>query len=166
MLQFENPGRRNKKIEAEIVRLLTGRKQTLALAESCTGGCIANRVTNVPGASKIFPGGIVAYNNGVKQKFLGVRPKTLQQHGAVSEAVAREMAEGARKKFGSDFAIAVTGIAGPTGGTKAKPVGTVFIALAAKSGIVVSRKLNPFGREKFKEATARQALEMLRERLV
>jgi PncC family amidohydrolase len=165
MSQFENPDRRNKKIEAEIVRLLTGRKLTLALAESCTGGCIANQITNVPGASEIFLGGIVAYGNDAKKKFLGVRPKTLRQRGAVSEAVAREMAEGARKKFGADFAIAVTGIAGPSGGTKAKPVGTVFIALAAKSGTVVSRRLNPFGREKFKEMTARQALETLRERL-
>ncbi len=150
------------KIEAVVVRLLTKRKQTLALAESCTGGAIANRVTNVPGASKIFLGGIVAYSNGVKEKFLGVRPETLKKHGAVSEAVAREMAAGARKKFGADFAIAVTGIAGPSGGTKDKPVGTVFIALAGKFGVVVERKLNFFGREKFKQLTAQQALEMLR----
>ena len=100
-----------------------------------------------------------------KQKFLGVRAETLARHGAVSEAVAREMAEGARKKFGADFAIAVTGIAGPSGGTKTKPVGTVFIALAGEGGTVVERKLNPFGREKFKRATADQALKMLRLRL-
>jgi nicotinamide-nucleotide amidase len=150
------------KIEAVIVRLLTKRKQTLALAESCTGGAIANRVTNVPGASKNFLGGIVAYSNDVKQKFLGVRAETLKQHDAVSEAVAREMAKGARKKFGADFAIAVTGIAGPSGGTKGKPVGTVFIALAGEFGMVVERKLNFCGREKFKQLTAQQALEMLR----
>jgi nicotinamide-nucleotide amidase len=138
---------------------------TLALAESCTGGFIANEITNVPGASEIFLGGIVAYSNGVKEKFLGVRPETLKKFGAVSEAVAREMAAGARKKFGADFAIAVTGIAGPTGGTKDKPVGTVFIALAGKFETIVERKTNAFGREKFKEATARQALEMLYLRL-
>jgi PncC family amidohydrolase len=154
------PGRNNK-IEAIVVRLLARRKKTLTLAESCTGGYIANQITNVPGASKIFPGGIVAYSNTVKQKFLGVRAQTLARHGAVSEAVAREMAEGARKKFGADFAIAVTGIAGPGGGTKSKPVGTVFMALAGAFGTIVERKLNPFGREKFKRATAEQALKLL-----
>ncbi|MGD0252784.1 MAG: CinA family protein [Verrucomicrobiota bacterium] len=142
------------------------KKRTLALAESCTGGYIAHRITNVPGASKVFAGGLVAYSNAAKQKFLGVRAETLARHGAVSEAVAREMAEGARGKFGADFAIAVTGIAGPTGGTKVKPVGTVFIALAGAPGTVVERKFNPCGREQFKDVTAQQALEMLRARLV
>lgn len=158
-------GNAAEKIEAVIVRLLAGQRQTLALAESCTGGAIADRMTNVPGASKVFLGGIVAYGNEVKQKFLGVRAETLKEHGAVSEAVAREMAEGARKKFGADFAIAVTGIAGPSGGTKDKPVGTVFIALAGEFGIVVERKVNFGTREKFKQLTARQVLEMLRGRL-
>jgi len=153
-------------METEIVRLLSERKKTLALAESCTGGFIANGITNVPGASKVFLGGIVAYSNGAKEKFLGVRPETLEKSGAVSEAVAKEMAEGAREKFGSDFAIAVTGIAGPDGGTPEKPVGTVFIALAGDFGIVVERKSNPFGRETFKQITAQQALEMLRLKLI
>jgi nicotinamide-nucleotide amidase len=152
---------RNKKVGEAVVRLLTKQKRTLALAESCTGGLIAHQITNVPGASKVFLGGIVAYGNEVKEKFLGVRPETLEKFGAVSENVAREMAEGARKKFGADFAIAVTGIAGPTGGTRSKPVGTVFIALAGEFETVVERKLNGFGREKFKAVTARQALEML-----
>lgn len=138
----------------------------MALAESCTGGFIANRITNVPGASKIFPGGIVAYSNGAKRILLGVRAKTLARHGAVSEAVAREMAAGARKKFGADFAMAVTGIAGPGGGTRNKPVGTVFIALAGEGETVVERKWNPNGREKFKQATANQALKMLHLRLM
>ena len=150
----------------KIVRLLSARKKTLALAESCTGGFIANGITNVPGASEIFPGGIVAYSNGVKEKFLGVKITSLKKFGAVSEVVAREMAEGARKKFGVDFAIAVTGIAGPTGGTKDKPVGTVFIALAGNFETVVERKLNSHGREAFKQLTAQQALEMLRVKLV
>jgi nicotinamide-nucleotide amidase len=153
-------------VEAVIVRLLTKRRQTLALAESCTGGCIAHRLTNVPGASAVFPGGVVAYSNAAKEKFLGVGAKTLADHGAVSEAAAREMAEGAREKFGADFAVAVTGIAGPAGGTKVKPVGTAFIALAGAPGTVVERKFNPCGRKQFKELTAQQALEMLRARLV
>jgi len=152
---------RQGKIAAEAVRLLAWKKKNLALAESCTGGFIANAITNVPGASEIFLGGIVAYSNGVKEKFLGVRPETLKKHGAVSEFVAREMAEGARKKFGADFAIAVTGIAGPSGGTKAKPVGTVFIALARDFETVVVQELNRFEREKFKKVTANQALKLL-----
>ena len=156
----------DEKMETVVVRLLTGRKKTLAIAESCTGGCIAHRVTNVPGASAVFPGGWVVYSNESKQKFLGVRAETLAAHGAVSEAVAREMAEDARLQLGADFAIAVTGIAGPGGGTKEKPVGTVFIGLAGEFGTVVERKFNPYERETFKEVTAWQALEMLRVRLV
>jgi PncC family amidohydrolase len=150
----------------KIAGLLAKGGKTMALAESCTGGFIANGITNVPGASEIFLGGVVAYSNEVKEKFLGVRPETLKKHGAVSEAVAREMAGGARKRFGADFAVAVTGIAGPSGGTKDQPVGTVFISVAGASGTLVERRSNPFGREKFKEATARQALEMLQARLV
>jgi nicotinamide-nucleotide amidase len=153
-------------IEAVVIRLLTGRKKTLVLAESCTGGCLAHRVTNVPGASAVFLGGWVTYSNEAKQKFLGVRAETLAAHGAVSEAVAREMADGARRQTGADFAIAVTGIAGPGGGTKEKPVGTVFIGLTGEFGTVVERRLNCFERETFKEVTAWQALEMLRTRLV
>jgi nicotinamide-nucleotide amidase len=149
------------KIEASIVRQMTRQKWTLALAESCTGGFIANEITNVPGASKIFPGGIVAYSNEAKEKFLGVKKNSLKKFGAVSENVAREMAEGARKKFGADFAIAVTGIAGPGGGTKGKPVGTVFIAVACDFGVVVESKINRFARDKFKQVTASQALELL-----
>jgi nicotinamide-nucleotide amidase len=153
------------KIEEVIVHILTKQKKNLALAESCTGGFIANQITNVPGASKIFLGGVVSYSNEAKQKFLGVRAKSLAQHGAVSEAVAKEMAVGARKRFGADFAIAVTGIAGPSGSTKNKPVGTVFIALADASGTLVQRKLNAFGRLKFKKVTAQQALKLLKNRI-
>ena len=155
-----------KNIDGTIVHLLTERKLTLATAESCTGGCLAHRITNVPGASAVFPGGVVAYSNTVKKNFLGVRAKTLSRHGAVSAAVAREMANGARKKFGADFAIAVTGIAGPGGGTKSKPLGTVFIALADGSGTVVERKMNPTGRVQFKRDTTDQALKMLHSRLM
>jgi nicotinamide-nucleotide amidase len=165
MPKLTNPSR-GKTIENTVVRALTERNLTLATAESCTGGLVAHRITNVPGASKIFLGGIVAYSNGAKRQFLGIRPETLSRHGAVSAAVAREMAVGARKKFGADFAIAVTGIAGPSGGTTAKPVGTVFIALAGPVGTVAERRLNYFGRERFKEVTAGQALAMLYSRLL
>jgi nicotinamide-nucleotide amidase len=153
-------------IEMAVVRLLTERKKTLVLAESCTGGCLAHRVTNVSGASAVFLGGWVTYSNEAKQKFLGVRAETLAAHGAVSKPVAREMAGGARLQTGADFAIAVTGIAGPGGGTKEKPVGTVFIGLAGAFGTVVERRLNSYERETFKEVTTGQALEMLRTRLV
>jgi nicotinamide-nucleotide amidase len=153
-------------LEEVVVRLLTERKKTLALAESCTGGCIAQRVTDVPGASAVFPGGLVSYANSAKEKFLGVRAETLVNHGAVSAAVATEMAMGAREKFGSDFALAVTGIAGPGGGTPEKPVGTVFVALAMVSGVEVKKFLNVWERATFKQVTATQALEMLRRRLI
>ena len=149
-------------LETVIVRLLTERKATLALAESCTGGCIANRVTNVPGASAVLLAGLVTYSNAAKQKFLGVQAETLARHGAVSKPVAREMAEGARKQIQADYALSVTGIAGPSGGTPKKPIGTVFIGLAAPSGTVAERQFNPYDRETFKQVTTQQALELLR----
>jgi len=155
-------GVEDESLETVIVRLLTHRKLTLALAESCTGGGIANRVTNVPGASAVLLAGLVTYSNAAKQKFLGVKAETLAQHGAASEAVAREMAEGARQQAQADYALSVTGIAGPSGGTPEKPVGTVFIGLAGPSGTVVERQLNSFDRETFKQVTAQQALELLR----
>jgi nicotinamide-nucleotide amidase len=155
-------GVENEELETVIVRLLTERKATLALAESCTGGCIAHRLTNVPGASVVLLAGLVTYSNAAKQKFLGVRAGTLDEHGAVSKPVAREMAEGARQQTRADYALSVTGIAGPTGGTPDKPVGTVFIGLAGPGGTVVERQFNPYDRETFKQVTAQQALELLR----
>jgi nicotinamide-nucleotide amidase len=149
-------------LETVIVRLLTERKLKLALAESCTGGCIANRITNVPGASAVLLAGLVTYSNAAKHKFLGIQAETLAQHGAVSEPVAREMAEGARRQAAADYALSVTGIAGPSGGTPDKPVGTVFIGLAGPTGTVVERNFNPFDRETFKQVTSQQALELLR----
>jgi len=159
-------GMESEDLEAVIVRLLTERKATLALAESCTGGCIANRITDVPGASVVLLAGIVSYSNAAKEKFLGVRAETLAQHGAVSKPVAREMAEGARRQTQADYALAVTGIAGPSGGTAGKPVGTVFIGLASPSGTVVVRNYNPYDRETFKQVTTQQALELLRRAVV
>jgi nicotinamide-nucleotide amidase len=151
-------------LEATLIHLLSERKQTLALAESCTGGFIAHRLTNVPGASAVLLAGLVTYSNEAKRQFLGVRAETLAAHGAVSEAVAREMAEGARARTGAHYAIAVTGIAGPGGGTEEKPVGTVWLALADAVGTIAQRKFNAFDRETFKYVTAQQALDMLRRR--
>ena len=158
-------GRDDEEIESVVVKLLTQKRKTLALAESCTGGLIANRITDVPGASEVFLGGVVSYANAAKEKFLSVRAETLQSHGAVSEAIAREMALGAKEKFNSDFAIAVTGIAGPSGGTAEKPAGTVFIALASSGGVEVKKFLNVWERATFKQVTTTQALEWLRRTL-
>jgi nicotinamide-nucleotide amidase len=153
-------------LETVVVRLLTERRQTLAIAESCTGGYIAHRITNVSGASAVFLGGWVTYSNEAKQRFLGVPEEIIAAHGAVSEPTARAMAEGARRQQGADYALAVTGIAGPTGGTTAKPVGTVYIALATAEGIRLQHQVNHFDRENFKQATAQQALELLRQTLI
>lgn len=113
-----------------IGKLLQKKKETLSIAESCTGGFIANWLTDVPGASTYFDRGVVAYSNRSKHDLLGVRKATLKKFGAVSTEVAREMAAGIRRRSGSAYGLAVTGIAGPGGGTKNKPVGTVYIALA------------------------------------
>ncbi len=152
-------------LEGVVVRALTARKQTLATAESCTGGLIAHRITNVPGASVVFWGGVVSYANAAKQSFLEVPAALIEKHGAVSRPVAQTMAEGARRRGGTDYALAVTGIAGPSGGSKTKPVGTVFIALASAAGTTVKRFLNPFDRETFKWVTSQQALDSLRKTL-
>jgi len=128
------------------------------VAESCTGGHITNRLTNVPGASAVLLAGYVTYANEAKTQQLGVRPETLGSQGAVSEAVAREMAEGARRVSGADWAMAVTGIAGPGGGSLEKPVGTVFIAWAGPAGTTSVRQQNVFDRETFKYLTAQQAM--------
>lgn len=120
-------------LEETIRELLTQRGLTLSTAESCTGGLIADRITNVSGSSNYFLGSIVAYSNAVKEQVLNVRRETLLAHGAVSRETALEMAHGVRQLLGSDIALATTGIAGPTGGTPGKPVGLVFIALTTEA---------------------------------
>jgi nicotinamide-nucleotide amidase len=149
-------------LETIVVRALADSRQTLAVAESCTGGLVAHRLTNVPGASAVLLAGWVTYSNEAKQKFLGVRAETLAVHGAVSEATAKEMATGARQQSGADYAIAVTGIAGPTGGTPDKPVGTVWMALASAKHTLALRCFNPLDRETFKQVSSQQVLDILR----
>ncbi len=143
-------------------KTLTGRGLTLATAESCTGGNIARLLTAQAGASAYFKGGVVAYSNEVKECALGVRHSTLETHGAVSEETVREMAEGVRQRLGADLAIATTGIAGPDGGTKEKPVGTVWIAVADKTH--TEAKLLQFGanrRQQNIDRSTNQAFAML-----
>lgn len=117
---------------AELVRRLAARGATVAAAESCTGGWIAKAITDVAGSSAVFGFGIVSYSNAAKISLLGVKAETLEKHGAVSEAVVREMAAGALDASGADYAVAVSGIAGPDGGSAAKPVGTVWLAWASR----------------------------------
>lgn len=153
-------------IEEVVVHLLQDRAQWVATAESCTGGFIANRLTNVSGASKVLAHGFITYANEAKTQHLGVPAELIAQHGAVSEQVAAAMAEGCLRVSGADHAIAVTGIAGPTGGTLEKPTGTVFIALASKGELVQVRKRWFSGeRERFKILTSQTALDFLRRRL-
>ncbi len=154
-------------LEKVVVDLLAARGETLAIAESCTGGFIAHRVTNVPGASAVFMQGFVTYANAAKTRALGVDEALIAAHGAVSAEVAAAMAEGARAAAGVDHALATTGIAGPGGGSEGKPVGTVFIALATNLGpTVVERHRYQHERETFKNLTAQTALDLLRRRLV
>jgi nicotinamide-nucleotide amidase len=145
---------------------LGARGETLALAESCTGGLIAKRVTDVAGASSWFVGGVVSYANEAKVNLLGVAAATLEAHGAVSEETAREMAEGARARFGATYALAVTGVAGPTGGTPEKPVGTTCFALAEERGTTSETRSFGGGRGRVRLRASQYALDMVRRRLI
>ena len=153
-------------LEKVLVDQLTARRETLATAESCTGGYVAHRITNVPGASAVFLQGFVTYSNEAKTAALGVDAALIRAHGAVSHEVAGAMAEGARRVAGADHALATTGIAGPGGGTDEKPVGTVYIGLATKLGRgAVERHRFPTDRQTFKDLVSQTALDMLRRRL-
>ncbi len=154
-------------LESVVVQGLAARGLTLATAESCTGGLIANRLTDVPGASAVLTHGWVTYANAAKASELGVSATDLETHGAVSEEVARQMAEGALRESGADAAISVTGIAGPTGGTDAKPVGTVFIGLARRGGeTLVQRQLHVRDRAGFKRSVSQAVLDLIRRELL
>ena len=140
--------------------------QTVAVAESCTGGFLGHNITSIPGASAVFVGGIISYSNELKHKLLDVKNDTLEKHGAVSKAVALEMAEGARAATGADHTLSVTGIAGPGGGSTEKPVGTVWLGLAsAGERPLAVKKHHPYNRETFKQASVNQSLELLRRRI-
>lgn len=133
----------------------------VAVAESCTGGLVADAITDVPGASAWFAGGVVAYSNEAKKDLLGVSAEAIESHGAVSAQVAQAMARGARERFKADLAVAVTGVAGPGGGTATKPVGLTYVAMIGPRGAEVRRFTWSGDRQANKEASARAALEML-----
>lgn len=145
-------------IERVIGEILTRKSQTLACAESCTGGYLSHLITSVPGSSFYFKGGVVSYANEVKIKALGVREEDLQQYGAVSEQVVKQMAEGVRKRFDTDYALATSGVAGPSGGSEDKPVGTVWIAVADRFQVMARKWTLSQWREVNIEVAARQAL--------
>ncbi|MDP2912545.1 MAG: competence/damage-inducible protein A [Candidatus Omnitrophota bacterium] len=149
-------------LEGAVGKILVKNKKTIAVAESCTGGLVSNRLTNVSGSSKYFTIGIAAYSNEVKVNILGVSPKVLQKYGAVSRQVASEMACGTRLLAGTDIGIGITGIAGPTGGTRSKPVGLVYAALAIDKKQIVKEFRFKGSREEIKFQASQAALDMIR----
>ncbi len=153
-------------LEAAVGRLLIERVLTVSVAESCTGGLLGNRLTNIPGSSRYFERGVIVYSNRAKEEMLGVPPSLLAAHGAVSAPVAEAMAAGICRISGSSCGIAVTGIAGPDGGTPTKPVGTVFIAAVWPSGLRVRQFRFAGGRDAVKRQSAQSALDMLRRGLL
>jgi len=157
--------RDNETLEEVIGQLLKLRGYTLATAESCTGGLLAGRITDVPGSSEYFLEGVVSYSNEAKIDLLGVRKKLIETHGAVSEQVAGAMAAGIRKRAGSTFGISVTGVAGPGGGSAEKPVGLVYIALADDSQTTTRRFIFPGDRQFIRTLSVNAALDMLRRRV-
>lgn len=159
-------GRGRISMAAVVGELLGKSGRTLATAESCTGGLIGQMVTDVPGASGYYLGGVVSYANTVKESLLDVPAQLLAAHGAVSDQVAAAMVAGCRKRFGADYAVAVTGIAGPDGGTPEKPVGLVYTALASPNGVSVERQIFPGDRPSVRNRAAVAALNMLRLALV
>ena len=148
--------------EAEtLVSLLRSKGKTVSTAESCTGGLIGASITDIPGASEVFLGGVVSYSNDAKEGILGVSHSVLIEHGAVSEQTARQMVEGSMRLFDSDYAVAVTGIAGPGGATPEKPVGLVYIAVADGPRTVVTRNVFNGDRQTVRESTVREACSLL-----
>ncbi len=148
-------------IEQKIGRILQHRNMTVTTAESCTGGLVSGTLVNAEGISSVFKEGFVTYSNQAKQKLLHVKEETLEEFGAVSKETAREMAEGAAKEADADAAVAVTGIAGPGGGTEKKPVGLVYIGCYVKGKVIVKRCFFRGNRESIRNASVKEALELL-----
>ena len=153
-------------LEEVLGKLLRERKLTVSLAESLTGGLVQHKLTQIPGSSDYFMGGIVSYSNEAKMELLGVRESSLKKYGAVSELVAKEMAEGVRKRLGTDIGISTTGIAGPTGATATKPVGLVYLALSAKDIVIARKQIFGPDRNSVKQRSAQAALELARRYLL
>ncbi|MEM9026109.1 MAG: CinA family protein [Verrucomicrobiota bacterium] len=153
-------------IVAPLAEILISRRLTLVTAESCTGGLVGSWLTDWPGSSRFYLGGIQAYANSVKISMLGVPDTILESEGAVSEACAAAMAEGVRRRFGADYAISTTGIAGPGGGTPEKPVGLVYCGIAGSNGSEVSRNVWTGSRFENKQASAQAAIELLAQHLM
>lgn len=151
---------------AEIGRLLKKKKKTLAIAESCTGGLLSSRVTSVPGSSDYFVGGIVAYQNRVKSSQLRVPPGILSKYGAVSAQTAEALAKNVRKILRSDYALSVTGIAGPSGGSQKKPLGLVYIALSGANKVKAKKFLFSGNRNSIRNLVVRNALDLLKKELL
>lgn len=159
-------GRNQESLEAVVGRLLAGRRLTLSVAESCTGGLLSSRITDIPGSSAYFERGVVAYSNRAKEELLAVPRSLLTAHGAVSAPVAEAMARGIRQSTGTSVGLAITGIAGPEGGSRAKPVGTVYVALATPEGTHSQRFRFSGGREAVKWQSTQMALDLLRRHLI
>jgi nicotinamide-nucleotide amidase len=155
----------NNVLAQTVGELLQLRKQTVATAESCTGGLIAGAITEIAGSSAWFGFGFVTYANAAKQQLLGVSEQLLDEYGAVSEAVVRVMAEGALRNAGSDWAVAVSGVAGPSGGSTEKPVGTVWLAWAGPAGITTELQHFAGGRHEIRQQIVEHALAGLIERI-
>ena len=153
-------------LEEVLGKLLKKRKLTISVAESLTGGLVQHKLTQIPGSSDYFMGGIVSYSNEAKMELLGVRESSLKKYGAVSELVAKEMAEGVRKRLGADIGISTTGIAGPTGATATKPVGLVYLALSAKDIVIARKQIFGPDRNSVKQRSAQAALELARRYLL
>ncbi|WP_346689216.1 CinA family protein [uncultured Cloacibacillus sp.] len=150
-------------LASRVIEIFREKGLSLALAESCTGGMIAETITNVAGASDIFYGSAVTYVNSAKERILGVTRETLEKHGAVSSECAEEMACGARRVYGADVAMSVTGIAGPGGGSEGKPVGTVWFGLATKDGAETFRRRFDGDRAAVRRQTVEEVLRRLAE---
>jgi nicotinamide-nucleotide amidase len=158
-------GEGNDDLAAVVLQMCRDRRLTIGVAESCSGGLLGARLTAVPGSSDVVRGGVIAYHNDLKRDGLGVSEESLRSHGAVSEEVVRQMAVGARRFAGADIGLAITGVAGPSGGTPEKPVGSVWIALDIQ-GEVKTRLLRLWGdREEIRERSAQWTLEMVRQAL-